>query len=98
MKIAKESGSLKYYVTKAAVALDDWLYVSCSGIDGPTRLLVFDLMSAAGGLCSQQIRETRIPRLAVGSILRADVHRHKRRDEKHAPLFQSKALVFQGRH
>ena len=48
MKIAKASGKLKYYyVTKAAVARDDWLFVSCSGIDGPSRLLVFDLMASA---------------------------------------------------
>jgi hypothetical protein len=47
VRIAKASGQLKYYVTKAAVARDDWLYVSCSGIDGPSRLLVFDLMAGA---------------------------------------------------
>ena len=48
VKIAKASGKLKYYyVTKAAVARDDWLFVSCSGIDGPSRLLVFDLMASA---------------------------------------------------
>ena len=41
--IKRSSGGLKYPVTKAAVARDGWLYVSCSGCDGPTRILVFDI-------------------------------------------------------
>ncbi len=52
----------------------------------------------SNALAPAGLRETRISRLSVGSILRADVYRHKRRDEKHAPLFQTKALVFQCRH
>ena len=40
--IKRSSGKLKYPVTKAVVARDGWLYVSCSSCDGPTRILVFD--------------------------------------------------------
>jgi hypothetical protein len=45
-EIKRSSGSLKYPVTKAAVERDGWLYVSCSGLDGPSRLLAFDLMAS----------------------------------------------------
>ncbi len=41
--VRRSSGALAYPVTKAAVERDGWLYVSCSGVDGPTRLLVFEL-------------------------------------------------------
>ena len=43
--VRRSSGRLPYSVTKAAIERDGWLYVSCSWIDGPTRLLAFDLLS-----------------------------------------------------
>ncbi len=43
--VRRSSGPLAYPVTKAAVERNGWLYISCSGIDGPTRLLAFDLLA-----------------------------------------------------
>ena len=47
VRVKRASGGRESSVAKAAVAKDGWLYVSESGIDGPTRLLVFDLMAGA---------------------------------------------------